>query len=102
MFVCFHLDHGRPLLFLCSSEHKDHSEKKHRDKEKLKHGDGSSEKHRDKHKEKRREEKVCAGVAALCFMKAGGLWHMNTLKGHLFWCALVRTWLDSPLPSELP
>lgn len=59
--------------FLFSSEHKEHSEKKHRDKEKLKHSDGSSDKHREKHKEKdrdkekRREEKVCEWVVSKPF-----------------------------------
>ncbi len=81
-FVSVHLDHVQPLALdlwplwlLRSSEHKDHSEKKHRDKEKLKHSDSSSDKHREKHKEKdkdkekRREEKVCQWVVSLPYMK---------------------------------
>lgn len=55
------------LWLLCSSEHKDHSERKNRDKdkEKLRHSDGSSDKHKEKHKEKRREEKVCSQTVTL-------------------------------------
>lgn len=52
------------FLALCTSEHKEHSEKKHKDKEKLKHSNGGSDKHKEKHKEKdkdkKREEKVCS------------------------------------------
>lgn len=62
-----HLDHPWslaldfwPLRPLCSSEYKEHSEKKHKDRDKLKHSNSSSDKHREKHKEKRKEEKVCS------------------------------------------
>lgn len=59
-WVSVHLDPDWASLFVASSEHKEHSEKKHRDKEKLRQSDGSSEKQRDKHRDKRRDEKVCA------------------------------------------
>lgn len=98
--VSVHLDHVWPLALdlwhvwrLCSSEHKDHSERKHRDKEKLKHSDGSSEKHREKHKErdkeKRREEKVCKGIVSLPLWKA-----VQAFSITLMLCFLITTALS--------